>query len=154
MSFCRRFPVGKKFSRDIRQFLILHPQHSSREGLYHAEVVGRHHYGRTAFLGYGPEQAHDIAARIGIQITRRLVGQDDRGGIEQRTGYHHTLLFATRECIRHTVAFALHTHLLQHILNPVVHFRFLGPPRRFEHKAEILFHRAVGEQLEILKDNT
>ena len=154
MSFCRRFPVGKKFSRDIRQFLIFHSQHTSGERRYHIQIVGRHHNCRTAFPGNGPEQSHDIAARVGIQIARRLVGQDDRGCIQQRPGNHHTLLLAAREGVGHAVAFALHPHLPEYVPDPVVHFRLFGPPRCLEHKAEILFHRAVGEQLEILKDNT
>ena len=83
MNSCGRYPVGKKFSRNIQQFPVFHLQHTAREGFNQAEIVGGHHHGGAALAGNGPKQPDDIAAGLRIQVSGRLVGQYDRRRIEQ-----------------------------------------------------------------------
>src|SRR5438105_7052688 len=47
-----------------------------------------------------PEQLHDLASLVGVEVARRLVGQDDLGVRHHRARHAHELLLAARELAR------------------------------------------------------
>ena len=53
----------------------------------------------------------------------------------------------------HAVSLAGHVYLCQYLIYAFVNIVFLLPARRFQHKLEVLPHRAVGQQLEVLEDD-
>ena len=114
----------------------------------------RGHNHRHTRLTNAIEQLHDSPTRLWIQITRRLVRQDQSWRIEQGTRNHHTLLLTTRELVRHLIRLLLHTHLLEHVHDIAAHGTFILPARCLQDKQEVLLHIAVAEQLEVLEDHT
>src|SRR5262249_16915523 len=60
----------------------------------------RHKDDRISFRVQFVEQFHDFHARLGIEITRWLVGKNDRWVINQRSRYGHTLTLPAGKLIR------------------------------------------------------
>lgn len=50
------------------------------------------------------EQFHYLEARLGVEGTRRLIGEDNLGIGDERTGYGHALLLSARHLIRIVVS--------------------------------------------------
>ena len=63
----------------------------------------RHDDDGLSLLVQGAEQFHDLTAGAGVQVARRLVGQQHLGGIGQGAGDGYSLLLATRQ-LRWTVS--------------------------------------------------
>ncbi len=93
----------------------------SVEEAYHATgllglrlVVGHHHDGTSVLLVELVKQFHDLDTHLGVQVTGRLIGENDVGVTYDRTGDGYALTLAAGELRRevaHTVAQA---YLLQH----------------------------------------
>ena len=70
-------------------------------------VVGYHYDGAAILLVELVEQVHDLDTHLGVQVTGRLIGEDDVGVTYDRTGDGHTLALTAGELRRemaHTVA--------------------------------------------------
>ena len=61
--------------RNVVDVSILAAIDDAGEFLQHGHVVGRHHHG-CASLADGFEQAHDVASRFWVKVTRRFIGND------------------------------------------------------------------------------
>ena len=86
-------------------------------------VVGYHYDGAAVLLVELVEQVHDLDTHLGVQVTGRLIGEDDVGVTYDRTGDGHALALAAGELRRemaHTVAEA---DLLQHGLGQLAALR-------------------------------
>jgi hypothetical protein len=68
-------------------------QSAGRVLLHQRQVVGGHDYG-SAFLGATPQQRENLLACLGVEIAGRFVGKYQARLVEERAGYHHTLLLA------------------------------------------------------------
>lgn len=69
-------------------------------------VVGYHYDGAAVLLVELVEQVHDLDTHLGVQVTGRLIGEDDVGVTYDRTGDGHALALAAGELRRemaHTV---------------------------------------------------
>ena len=111
-----------------------------------------HHHGAAA-LRDPLEEPHDPFGRYGVEVARRLVGQQQLGIVQQRTCDHQTLLFAAREFERHLVALVLQLDHPQHFVDAAADFALVFPPRRLHHVVEVHEDVAVGEELIVLKDD-
>ena len=60
----------------------------------------RHQQDRDAMLIQRLEHRHDLQARAAVQVAGRLVRQQQRGTVDQRTGDGDTLLLPARELER------------------------------------------------------
>jgi hypothetical protein len=67
------------------------------------------------------EKLDDVVARLGVEVARRFVGQNDVRCVEQGARDDDALLFATGERIRHTVALVLHPDLRQNGADALIH---------------------------------
>ena len=70
-------------------------------------VVGYHYDGAAVLLVELVKQVHDLDTHLGVQVTGRLIGEDDVGVTYDRTGDGHTLSLTTgklRRKMAHTVA--------------------------------------------------
>ena len=86
----------------------------SVEEAYHAAgllglrlVVGHHHDGTSVLLVELVKQFHDLDTHLGVQVTGRLIGENDVGVTYDRTGDGYALTLAAGELRRevaHTVA--------------------------------------------------
>src|ERR687890_1179775 len=112
-------------------------------------VVGDHHDCRT-----GPvdpvQQAHDLDRRVGVEVSRRLVRQQDQRPVDERAGDRDTLLLTAGELVRVPVLLAAETDELEHLGDdPAGHG--LGLADHLEGEGHVLVRRAVGQQPEILE---
>src|SRR5690606_3034296 len=77
-------------------------------------VVGDHHHGRT-----GPvdpvEQPHDLDRGVRVEVSGRLVGEQDQRPVHERPGDRDPLLLAAGEFVRVTVLLAAEADELQHL---------------------------------------
>ena len=94
-----------------------------------------------------------MAGRLKVQIARGLVGNDNLGLIQQRTGYRYVLLLAARQLMGHLVELVEHAHLFQYGLYALSALLAALPAGGLQHKFQIAAHGAVVEQLEVLEDN-
>ncbi len=79
---------------NVVEYTILAAVYDAWEFVEHRDVMGCHHYS-CALLGDILEQSHDVAGGLWVEISRRLIGDDDFRIVEQGTGDGHTLLFST-----------------------------------------------------------
>ena len=119
----------------------------------HRQVVCRHDDGRS--LGSDVEEQFDDRVRcLGVEIACRLVGEDQLRTVEDSPCDGNTLLLTTGELEGHTVALVGHIHSLQHLCDTLADAVVLLPARGFQHELEVLVHRTVGQQLEVLEHHT
>src|ERR1039458_9664034 len=60
-------------------------------------VVGDHHDGLSEVVDSLAQKAEQLAARLGVEVSRGLVGKDDLGAAHQRAGGSHPLLLTAGE---------------------------------------------------------
>jgi hypothetical protein len=99
------------------------------------------------------EQLHDVGSGLRVEVTRRLVGQDDIRSVEQGARNDDALLFTTREGVGHAVALILHPHLGQHLRDAFIDLFLRAPAGGSEHEAKVLLDGAVSQQLKVLEDD-
>lgn len=66
--------------------------------------VGNHHDRSSGHVDL-VEKIHDFRRRVGVQISRRLVGNQHRRIVDNRSGDGNSLLFAGRQLIRILIRF-------------------------------------------------
>ena len=98
------------------------------------------------------EQAHDLQRARGVQVARRLVGDDGAGVVDERTRNGHALLFAAGELVGITVGLFLKSDELKHIGDAL----FDLARRRTDGahgEAQVLVDRFLLDQAEVLEDD-
>src|SRR6478752_532376 len=75
-------------------------------------VVRGHHHGGAVLVDL-VQHAHDAHRSGGVQVSGRLVGQQDAGAVHDGAGDRHALLLATGEFVRETVFLAFQADGLQ-----------------------------------------
>ena len=115
--------------------------------------MGYHYDGAAVLLVELVEQVHDLDTHLGVQVTGRLIGEDDVGVTYDRTGDGYTLALTAGELRRemsHTVAQA---DLLQHGLGQLAALR--GRDLAIEQgKLHVVQHVQGIDQVEALEDET
>ena len=124
------------------EFLVLAPEHTSREILHHLEVVCGHQHS-SAFPGKFMKELDYMVAGLGVEIAGRFVGQYKFRTVKQRPCNHNALLLATAQFMRHLISLVVHAYGLEHLLNPGFHLIFRPPPRGPQHKPEVVDSRTV-----------
>ena len=113
----------------------------------------RRHHHRTTAPRDREEQPHDPVGRHGIEVSRRFVGQQQAGLVEQGAGDHQALLLSARKLERHFVVLGFQPDQLQYFVDTASDFRFGSPACGPHHVVEVLEHVAVGQQLIVLEDD-
>ena len=75
-----------------------------------------HQHGLTV-LADATQKFHHFEGRIGVEVARRLVGEDDIGVVEQGAGDGDALLLAARHLVWHRFALAAQSHFGQHLVD-------------------------------------
>lgn len=91
--------------------------------------------------------------RLGVEVARRLIGNDDLWFVEQGAGDGDTLLLATREFARHLLGLVAHADFGQHLDDAAGLSSHCRSIRGLQDKTEVAIDGAVVEQLEVLKDD-
>ena len=104
-------------------------------------------------LAYFAQQADDALARLAVQVARRLVRQYDFGFVKYGPGNGHALLLASAQFVGKAVQLVRQPYLVEHTGDALPAFGLplmSGGPKD---EVEILGDGAVGQQLEVLKDD-
>src|ERR1017187_7940647 len=75
-------------------------------------VVGGHHDRRAGAVD-PVQQAHDVQAGRRVEVARGLVGQQNRGLVDESASDGHTLLLTTGELVRQPLLLAAEPHHLE-----------------------------------------
>ena len=97
------------------------------------------------------EQLHDAERRVGVEVPGRLVGQQDQRPVHEGTSDRHPLLLAAGQLVRVALELLGQADELEdgrHLGPDDV----LGPADHLEGEGDVLVHRLVREQLEVLED--
>lgn len=108
---------------------------------------------RRAELVDALEQAHDLQRAGGVQVARRLVGDDGAGIVDERARDGHALLLAAGELVGVTVGLFLKADKFEHVGDALFDLA-----RRRTHgahgEAQVLVDRLLLDQAEVLEDDT
>ena len=121
----------------------------------HAGVV-RDQQDRDAVLHVQPaENLQDLLAGARIEISRRLVGQQQDGLVDQRAGDRHPLLFTPRQLRRRVIRAGRQTDGRQQFPGPLLHLPARRPVDGVGGRhAHVFQGRGAGEEIEALKYET
>ena len=86
--------------------------------------VSYHNHGSTFLIQFG-EEVHHFLSVLGVEITRRLIGQYEFRISDHGTGNGYTLLLTTRELLRIVLGTVTDVHALQHIVHHLLAFGLL-----------------------------
>src|SRR5438034_1229852 len=101
------------------------------------------------------EHGHDFGAGAAVEIARRLVGQQDRGSIDNRTGDGYALLFAPGKLVRMMVGSARQADQFKRLHRPIASRARAEPAGSVQHRQlNILQRRSASQQMKALKDET
>ena len=81
---------------------VAHP-HDAVAGLADLRVVGDQEEGLAVLSVELAEEREDLGRPLGVQVAGRLVGEDERRAVDERTGDRHPLLLAARQLGRPVV---------------------------------------------------
>ena len=109
-----------------------------------------HHHGRAGPVD-AVEQLHDALARLGVEVSRGLVRQQNEGPVDEGAGHGDTLLLATRELAGQVVPLIGQTHQIEHLGHLVGH-DMTGSTDHLEGEGHVLEHALVRQKAEILED--
>ena len=96
------------------------------------------------------QQAQDVLGRIGVEISRRLVGEQDRRMVDQRARDGHALLLAAGERLRHLVALVIQADVVQERRHAPLD-RKRRRARDAHADGDVVEHGAVLEELVVLE---
>ena len=91
-----------------------------------------HHYDCCALGIELREQFHDSQTALRVEITRRLVGENQLRLAHHGASYRHTLLLTARELLRIVLCAVAQAHLAQNLRNTLATFL-----RRYAHVAQL-----------------
>ncbi|MCY1531725.1 hypothetical protein D9M68_669610 [compost metagenome] len=111
----------------------------------------RHQDSRIHILRNTDQQLHDLIRSIRVQVTCRLISQDQLRVIQQGTGYIHPLLFTATHFIGLFIAFCRQVHQVQYFFNTGLHLLGISPSRSLQHKLQVLVYITIRKQFKILE---
>ena len=114
------------------------------------QVMGGHDDRRTLGTDVS-QQLYNLTACVGVEVSRRLIGENNLGSVEDGTGDDDALLLATREFMGHLIPLGLHANLFQNLFDTELALALVVPSCGFEHEVEVVVYVAVNEELEILE---
>src|ERR1035437_2773212 len=114
-------------------------------------VVRHHQHGRAQALVQIVNQFQNLEAGGGIQITRRLVGQQHRGIHAQRAGARHALPLPTGQSIRKMIETPPELHQRQQFARSSVNF-LARPAAQMQRRRYIFEARQRRQQIEKLEN--
>ena len=106
------------------------------------------------FLGYGPDDVHNLQGVAAVQISGRLVGDNDGRVLDNRPGDGDTLPLSAGKHIGVPVPVAVHSHLLQHIIDPLTDLVPVFHSHHPQRDGDIIKDSHVVHQIVILEDIT
>src|SRR3954465_11873411 len=112
-------------------------------------VVGDHH-DRGAGAVDPVQQTHDLDGRVRVEVSRRLVREQDQRPVHERPGDRDTLLLTTGELVRVTVFLAAEADQLEDLGHHPAGDG-LGLADHLEGEGDVLVRGAVGQEAEILE---
>src|SRR5215203_1068884 len=118
--------------------------------VYHLPVVGRDQHG-CAYAVDPVQELHDTDTGCGVEVARRLVGDEDGRLRYESPGYRDALLLAAREHFGKLVHLPREAHEVEYL----GHLRADGTPplaRDLHRVGDVLGCGLVREQFEVLKD--
>jgi hypothetical protein len=87
-----------------------------------------------------------------IQVTRRLISQDDLRLMDDRPRNRHALLLSTRQLARPVLDPMHHPDETQHLRDSFSHYAPLFTAQQ-QREGDIFFHCETGDQMKGLKNN-
>ena len=118
-----------------------------------ARIV-RHHADRRAFAMQVLQQLHHRFAVARVEVSGRLVGQQDRRLPAQRARHGDALLLTARE-LRRIVPHAMrHADAFQRLHHPRLAIRRWHPLPIGQRQFDVLINRQIANQIETLEDET
>src|SRR3954454_9270563 len=115
-------------------------------------VVVRGHDDRRPGAVDPVEQAHDADARGGVEVAGRLVGQQDRGPVDERPGDGDALLLAAGQLVREAALLTGEADQVEHLRHGV-RDGVPGLADDLQGERDVLEHGLVGQQPEVLEDD-
>ena len=114
-------------------------------------IVGDHEHGDAALLVEPAQEGKNLRAGLGVEVAGGLVGQDDRGVVDQGAGNGHPLLLAARQLVGVVPQALPQPELFEDGLRPLLP---LGAPDAGEHERQgnVLDRRQARQQVEALED--
>ena len=113
-------------------------------------VVSRHDDGGTGAVD-SVEDAHDSDGRRRVEVSGRLIGEEDERAVDERSCDRDTLLLTAGELTGVTLGVGRQADQFEHLGHLVANDRS-RPPRDLQSKGNVFVHRLVRKQLEVLKD--
>ena len=113
------------------------------------EVVGHGDQGRPGFLVQFKEQAFHGSGRIGVEIARRFVHEEQSRTVDEGPGHGDPLLFAPGQLHRVVGGPVRQPHAVQEFLRPAVDRLFTA---QFGRDHDIFETGECRDELEILED--
>ena len=110
----------------------------------------RGHQHRRAGAVDAIEQPHDSDRCAGVEVSRRLVGQEDEGTVDEGAGDRHPLLLAAGQLVGQVVALLGQADQVEDLGDLGADY-VLGAPDHLEGEGHVLVDGLVGEQLEVLE---
>ena len=116
-----------------------------------ADVVRDDQEGQVVLSVQLPHQGDDLVGVLAVEVAGRLVGPDDRGVVDERTGDRHALALAARELVGHVLGPVAQAHELERIerLAPRLLRRDAGDEQR---QLDVLDRAQHGHQVVELED--
>ena len=129
---------------------LLHGHHPPGQHIDDLPVMGDQNDRRAQFIDL-LEQGYHIVAVDQIEVPGRLIGKDDAGPVDERTGDGEALFLAARELVREVRRLLGQSHDIQD-LGHVIGDAALRSADHFEREGDVLERGAIGEELEILEN--
>ena len=125
--------------------------HAPAHAVDHRGVVRRHDDGRARAVD-AVQQLHDPDRRLGVEVARRLVGQQQRRMVDEGARDADALLLAAGELVGEVVQLRGQAGQAQDVghLGPDLLARVAGDLQRV---GDVVVDGAVGQQLEVLEDD-
>jgi hypothetical protein len=99
------------------------------------------------------KETHDAIPSFEVEISRRLVGENETGTVKESSCDYNTLLLTTRQGVGHSFFAASHIDKIEHLSNATATIVDVFPTCGTKDKVKIGFDTAVGEQLKVLEDD-
>jgi hypothetical protein len=122
-----RYPVFRilysffSYSSDVLLILghnlAIKQMHCPLGVLSESVIVGYHADGGSALMKLGKQFHHGIAV-LAVQVSRWLVGEQDGGGTDQRSGDRHTLLLTATQLVWVMPLAMTHPDTVERFQNP------------------------------------
>src|SRR5262249_51742568 len=117
-----------------------------------ALVVGGHDDRRAGAVD-AVEQPHDADGRRGVEVSRRLVGEEDQRAVYERPGDRDPLLLAAGQLLGEVVGLLAQTNEVENLRHLRTH-DVLRSADHLERERNVLVHGLGRQQLEVLEHAT